>query len=257
MLIAGLLGSIDEKIELNRRKIAELEALAKTLYDYWFVQFDFPDKNGRPYKSSGGKMVWNDQLKREVPEGWEVGNLYDIATYENGLACQRFRPKNGEASLPVIKIREMHEGIGKDTEFVSANIPTRYKIHDGDLLFSWSASLETLIWCGGNGGLNQHIFKVIPKDGYSTEYVYRQISAYLINFTKMAESRKTTMGHITSDHLKQSLVVLPDQSALVSFADKVTPCFQQRIALRKSIREMTSLRDSLLPLLMNGQAVVR
>ena len=76
--IAGLLGSIDEKIELNRRKIAELEALAKTLYDYWFVQFDFPDKNGRPYKSSGGKMVWNDQLKREVPEGWEVKDLKSI-----------------------------------------------------------------------------------------------------------------------------------------------------------------------------------
>ena len=79
MPIAGLLGSIDEKIELNRRKIAELEALAKTIYDYWFVQFDFPDKNGRPYKSSGGKMVWNEQLKCEVPEGWKVGDLYDIA----------------------------------------------------------------------------------------------------------------------------------------------------------------------------------
>lgn len=151
----------------------------------------------------------------------------------------------------------MHEGIGKDTEFVSANIPTRHKIHDGDLLFSWSASLETLIWCGGNGGLNQHIFKVIPKDGYSTEYVYRQISTYLINFAKMAESRKTTMGHITSDHLKQSRVVLPNQSVLISFAGIITPCFQQRIVLQKNIRKMTSLRDSLLPLLMNGQVVVK
>ena len=78
--IAGVLGSIDEKIELNRKKIAELEALAKTIYDYWFVQFDFPDANGRPYKSSGGKMVWNGQLKREVPEGWEVGKLSNICT---------------------------------------------------------------------------------------------------------------------------------------------------------------------------------
>ena len=76
--IAGVLGSIDEKIELNRKKIAELEALAKTIYDYWFVQFDFPDKNGKPYKSSGGKMVWNEQLKREVPEGWEVGTIHSI-----------------------------------------------------------------------------------------------------------------------------------------------------------------------------------
>ena len=72
---------MDEKIELNRKKIAELETLAKTIYDYWFVQFDFPDKDGRPYKSSGGKMVWNVQLKREVPEGWDVGNLYDLAIF--------------------------------------------------------------------------------------------------------------------------------------------------------------------------------
>ena len=79
--IAGVLGSIDEKIELNRRKIAELEALAKTIYDYWFVQFDFPDKDGKPYKSSGGKMVWNEQLKREVPEGWEAKPLPQIANY--------------------------------------------------------------------------------------------------------------------------------------------------------------------------------
>ena len=82
--IAGILGSIDEKIELNRKKIAELEALAKTIYDYWFVQFDFPDKNGKPYRSSGGKMAWNEQLKQEIPAGWEVGTIGDLGEIVSG-----------------------------------------------------------------------------------------------------------------------------------------------------------------------------
>ena len=255
--IAGLLGSLDEKIELNRKKIAELETLAKTIYDYWFVQFDFPDKDGRPYKSSGGKMVWNVQLKREVPEGWDVGNLYDLAIFENGLACQRFRPEKDEMGLPVIKIREMHEGINSNTEFVSCSIPQKHRITDGNLLFSWSASLETMIWCGGEGGLNQHIFKVIPKENYSIEYVYRQLSAYLANFKKMAEARKTTMGHITSNHLTQSRVVLPPVPILRDFNSLLSSIFDQSIVLQQQTKSLIQQRDELLPLLMNGQVVVK
>ena len=241
---------------MNRKKIAELEALAKTIYDYWFVQFDFPDAKGKPYKSSGGKMVWNEQLKREVPEGWGVGNLYDIANFENGLACQRFRPKGDESSLPVIKIREMHEGVNPDTERVSANIPAKHRITDGDLLFSWSASLEAMIWCGGAGGLNQHIFKVTPHGEYPVEYVYRQLASYIVTFAKMAEARKTTMGHITTDHIKQSRVVLPSAEILSHFAASIKPIFDRRIVLRKEIRDLVAQRDTFLPLLMNGQVTI-
>ena len=255
--ISGILGSLDEKIEVNRKKIAELEALAKTIYDYWFVQFDFPDKNGKPYRSSGGKMVWNEALKREVPEGWVIGCLYDIANFENGLACQRFRPKDGETSLPVIKIREMHDGINSDTERVSTNIPAKHRIKDGDLLFSWSASLETMIWCGGEGGLNQHIFKVTPLGEYSVEYVYRQLVSYIATFAKMAEARKTTMGHITADHIKQSRIVLPSKSTLMHFATSTKTILERRLILRKEVRELIEQRDTLLPLLMNGQVVAK
>ena len=254
--IVGVLGAMDEKIAVNRWKIAELEALAKTVYDYWFVQFDFPDARGRPCRSSGGKMTWNASLKREVPDGWEVGNLYDLAVFENGLACQKFRPKGNEASLPVIKIREMHEGIGEETERVSANIPAKHQIKDGDLLFSWSASLEAMIWCGGDGGLNQHIFKVSPKDGFPIEYVYRQLSAYIKPFAKMAEARKTTMGHITADHLAKSRVVLPKREVLSKFGQATQAPFDAIVTLRQQIRELTLQRDTLLPLLMNGQVEV-
>lgn len=254
--IGKLLSSLDDKIALNRRMNAKLEQMAKRLYDYWFVQFDFPNADGKPYKSNGGKMVWNEELKREIPEGWEVGNLYDIAEYVNGLACQNYRPKESEKSLPVIKIREMNEGITADTEKVSASIPGKYRIYAGDILFSWSASLEIKIWTGETGGLNQHIFKVIPKGYFSKGYVYQQLSAYLVNFQKMAESRKTTMGHITSDHIKQSRILIPPKEVISAFTKKTLSIFNYQLSIEKETQKLTALRDRLLPLLMNGQVVV-
>ena len=254
--IGKLLSSLDDKIALNNRINAKLEQMAKRLYDYWFVQFDFPNADGKPYKSNGGKMVWNEELKREIPEGWEVGNLYDIAEYVNGLACQNYRPKESEKSLPVIKIREMNEGITADTEKVSASIPGKYRIYAGDILFSWSASLEIKIWTGETGGLNQHIFKVIPKGYFSKGYVYQQLSAYLVNFQKMAESRKTTMGHITSDHIKQSRILIPLKEIISAFNEKTFSIFNYQLSIEKETQKLTALRDRLLPLLMNGQVEV-
>ena len=255
--IGKLLSSLDDKIALNNRINAKLEQMAKRLYDYWFVQFDFPNTDGNSYKSSGGKMVWNEILKREIPDGWEVGNLYDIAEYVNGLACQNYRPKESEKSLPVIKIREMNEGITADTEKVSASIPGKYRIYAGDILFSWSASLEIKIWTGETGGLNQHIFKVIPKGYFSKGYVYQQLSAYLVNFQKMAESRKTTMGHITSDHIKQSRILIPPKVIISAFTKKTLSIFNYQLSIEKETQKLTALRDRLLPLLMNGQVEVK
>ncbi len=255
--IAAVLSSLDNKIALNRRINAKLEQIAKRLYDYWFVQFDFPNAEGKPYKSSGGKMVYNSVLKREIPEGWEVDNLYRITDFVNGLACQKFRPKDDEDSLPMIKIQEMHNGITSNTERVSANIPNKHLIVDGDILFSWSATLEVMIWKNGVGGLNQHIFKVIPKNGLTKEYVFQQLSSYVINFVKMAESRKTTMGHITSDHLNQSRVVIPPADLIEKYSSLCSSLYKEQIIVSKQIIKLTALRDKLLPLLMNGQVTVK
>ncbi len=255
--IAKILSTIDDKIELNKKINRELETMAKELYDYWFVQFDFPNAQGKPYKSSGGKMVWNETLKREIPEGWEVGNLYSIADFINGLACQKFRPKDGENALPVIKIKEMHDGITAKTEQVSENIPSKHKIFDGDILFSWSATLEIMYWYGGSGGLNQHIFKVNPKSYFPKEYVYEQLSSYIVNFIKMAEARKTTMGHITIDHLEQSKIPLPPESLIKQFKEKVYPIHLKIGQTKQENCELTKLRDWLLPMLMNGEVRVR
>ena len=255
--IGQFLKAIDDKIALNRSINHNLEAMAKQLYDYWFVQFDFPDENGKPYKSSGGKMVWNEKLKREIPEGWHCGNLFEIAVFTNGLACQKFRPKPGEKPLPVIKIREMHDGISSNPEEVSPNIPESVKVYNGDVLFSWSASLEVMVWADGLGGLNQHIFKVTSANGFPKSFYYFQLLNYVDVFKKMAEARKTTMGHITQDHLQQSTIAIPnDKDIAYKFEKRVSPILTGMVKQQEVISILTKLRDSLLPLLMNGQVSV-
>jgi type I restriction enzyme S subunit len=265
--IAKVLSDLDNKIELNNKINAELEAMAKTLYDYWFVQFDFPYSPpsegcpqdgvgiGKPYKSSGGKMVWNEELKREIPERWEVKTLLDIANFVNGLACQKFRPKENEDSYRVIKIREMGTGFTENSEFVSVNIPKKVIVFNGDILFSWSATLDVKLWTGGTGGLNQHIFKVTSKN-YPKSYYYFELLNYLKHFKMMAELRKTTMGHITQDHLRESRIAIPPKE-LINQLDKIlNPILEKKVKLEVENQELASLRDWLLPMLMNGQVTV-
>ena len=254
--IAAALSTLDDKITLNRALNDNLEAMAKQLYDYWFVQFDFPNEDGKPYKSSGGKMIWNDKLKRQIPEGWHCGTLLDIAIYTNGLACQKFRPTD-ENKLPVIKIKEMHDGISPDTEFVKSDIPEAVKVYDGDVIFSWSASLEVMLWAYGDGGLNQHIFKVTSKNNYPRSFYFYQLIDYIGNFKRMAEARKTTMGHITQDHLKQSTIALPPNADIANkLEERLLPVFDAIITNSQEIMNLTKQRDELLPLLMNGQVSV-
>ena len=255
--IGSIFSSIDRKIEVNRQINDYLEAMARQLYDYWFVQFDFPDENGMPYKSSGGKMVWNEKLKRAVPEGWRCGTLLNIATYTNGIACQNYRPTSIER-LPVIKIKEMHDGFSSETEYVRQDIPESVKVFNGDILFSWSASLEVILWARGNGGLNQHIFKVTSKNGYPRSFYYYKLLDYIVVFKQMAEARKTTMGHITRDHLEQSTIALPPSVKLPNlFERKISSVFEQYIANQQEIDQSIRMREELLPLLMNGQVFVK
>lgn len=254
--IAHILSTLDQKIAINNQINAQLEQMAKTLYDYWFVQFDFPDENGKPYKSSGGEMVYNDTLKREIPKGWEVKSLWSIAKYFNGLALQKYRPKNEYGDfLPVIKIREMNEGISANTEKASTEIPKEAIINDGDILFSWSATLDVKIWIQGKGALNQHIFKVTSNQ-YPKSFYYFELLNYLQHFKMMAELRKTTMGHITQDHLKQAFICIPSDALLSGLDQILSPIFQKIIILKKQNQQLAQLRDFLLPMLMNGQVGV-
>ena len=254
--IGNFVYDIVRKIQLNRQINDNLEAMAKQLFDYWFVQFDFPNEEGKPYKSSGGAMVWNEKLKREIPQGWHCGTLLDIAEYTNGLACQKYRPTDNN-KLPVIKIKEMHDGLSADTEWVKADIPDDVKVFDGDVLFSWSASLEVMLWAYGNGGLNQHIFKITSKNGYPRSFYFYQLIHYVGVFKQMAEARKTTMGHITQDHLRQSTIALPPNVDIANkLEEKLCPIFDEIVKNNQEIMALTKQRNELLPLLMNGQATV-
>ena len=255
--IGEIFSALDKKIELNRQINQNLEAMAKRLYDYWFVQFDFPNEEGKPYKSSGGKMKWDNKLNRNIPKDWHCGNLFEIAAFTNGLACQKYRPQKGEKPLPVIKIREMHDGITSDTEKITSNIPEKVKVYNGDVLFSWSASLEVKLWAYGLGGLNQHIFKVTSANDFPKSFYYFQLLDYVDVFKKVAEARKTTMGHITQDHLQQSTIAVPDNKNITDkFELMVSPIFKQLIRLQEEISSLTKQRDELLPLLMNGQITI-
>lgn len=249
---------LDRKISILEKENETLENLAKQIHDYWFIQFDYPNAEGKPYKTSGGRMEYDASLKRDIPQGWEVRNLPYIAVFTNGVACQKYRPQGNDTGLPVIKILDMHnKRLGK-TERVRSSIPDSVKVFNGDILFSWSASLEVMIWAYGEGGLNQHIFKVTTNNGFPKYYVYYQLLHYVQNFRRIAESRKTTMGHITSDHLKQSTIAVPSDIKICNdFNDKVSPIFDKIIKNCQEINELNTVRDYILPLLMNGQATIK
>lgn len=254
--LVRVLSSLEEKIQINNQINQELEGMAKTLYDYWFVQFDFPDQNGKLYKSSGGKMVYHPELKREIPEGWGVDSLWNIANFYNGLAMQKYRPDTTEDDyLPVIKIREMMNGFSKDTEKARLDIPTEAVVERGDILFSWSATLEVIIWGKERGALNQHIFKV-TSDIYPKSFIYFELKSYLKVFKAIAELRKTTMGHITQDHLKQAKIVVPPIELISKLDTQLQPIMSQQQILENQNQELIQLRDWLLPMLMNGQVKV-
>ena len=251
--IAGLLNLIDFKISNNKSTIKTLESTIKTIYDYWFIQFEFPSKDFKPYKTSGGEVVFNNKINKFIPVNWKVDNLYSIADFINGLACQNYRAKEGEPYYDVIKIKEMNNGITLNTEKCTQQIPTKYVIHDGNILFSWSASLNVIYWYGGTSALNQHIFKVIPKSQYLEEYTYQVLRDYVFTFSKIANSRKTTMGHITSDHIKQSVILIPPEDILSQFSDAVFPLRKKIEVCSKEIISLHKLKDFIFPLLINGQ----
>ena len=242
--VSSVLSSIDERIENLRAQNRVLEQTAKTIYDYTFLQ------------CAGHQTTYNKNLNRNIPAEWEIDNLYRIADFTNGLACQKYRPITEKEKLPVIKIREMHDGVTADTEFVRSDIPEKVIVNPGDLLFSWSASLEVMMWNGVKGGLNQHIFKVTPKEYFSLYFVYFQLKDYIGNFKRMAEARKTTMGHITTDHLNQSRIAIPDEETMKRFSSQVTPLFKKQLVNSQQIETLTTQRNTLLPLLMTGQIEV-
>lgn len=209
--------AVENKIKVNEQICEKLEATAQALYKHWFVDFEFPNEEGKPYKSSGGKMVWNEELEKEIPEGWEVKSLLDIANYKNGLAMQNYPYDTIENSLGVIKIREL--GIGKideNSDRCSNNISKDVLIENGDMIFSWSGTLKIDIWSGETAGLNQHLFKVTSIK-FPKWFYYYSSKFHLNEFIRIADSNKTSLGHIKKEHLENAFVFVPNKFKLKEF----------------------------------------
>lgn len=243
--IVSILSSLDRKIELNNKINADLEEMAQAIFKNWFVDFE-------PFKD--GKFV--DSELGMIPEGWKVGRLTEIASYMNGLAMQKFPPENNEDSLPVLKIKELGQGFcGTDSDRCSCNIKDECKIHNGDVIFSWSGTLLVDVWCGGDCGLNQHLFKVTSKD-YPKWFYYYWTKHHLQEFIHIAKDKAVTMGHIKRGHLEEAMVAIPDNDSMEKAHELFEPILSKMISLRLESSRLSTLRDTLLPRLMSGELEV-
>ena len=250
--IANILSAIDDKIQINNQINQELEAMAKTLYDYWFVQFDFPDQNGKPYKSSGGKLVYNQDLKREIPEGWGVEKLGDIANITMGQS-----PKG-------TSYNEVGEGMlffQGSTDFgwrfpvvrQYTTEPSRIAEED-DILLSVRAPVGTLNIADTRCCIGRGLAAINSKVGVNS-YIFNVMQDFKKLFD-MRNSVGTTFGSITKDDLYSLQLVYPPNELLMKF-DQSVKSFDREIKNRSRQNQgLTQLRDWILPMLMNGQVII-
>lgn len=252
--IADVLSALDDKIEVNNKINENLEAQAQAIFKRWFVDFEFPDKEGKPYKTNGGKFI--DSELGEIPLGWKIGTLTQIASYLNGLAMQKFIPEEDEKGFPVLKIKELRQGCcDSSSDLCSERINSNYIINNGDIIFSWSGTLMIDFWTGGICGLNQHLFKVKSKK-YEDWFVFLWTKHHLEDFIRIAKDKAVTMGHIKREHLDKAMILIPTDEIYNNLTKILKPIFSSIINLRIENKNLSEIRDSLLPKLMIGDIIV-
>ena len=228
--IASVLSSLDDKIDLLHRQNKTLEAMAETLFRHWFME--------------------------EAKEDWEEKPLSSIATFTNGLACQKYPPQPNEPKLPVLKIKDLTSGISDSSDWATANVDPKYIVNHGDVIFAWSASLMVKIWFGETCVLNQHLFNV-TSDEYPKWFFYQWCKYHLEEFISISQSHATTMGHIKRKDLDEAIVKVPSQSELQEMTSSFEPLMDKLITNLKQIQTLENLRDTLLPKLMSGEVRVQ
>lgn len=227
--IASILLSIDDKIDLLHHQNTTLEKMAETVFKRWFIE--------------------------EPKEEWESIPLSTMANFLNGLACQKFPPKNEIDKLPVLKIKELSNGITENSDWASTDVKPEYIVRNGDVVFAWSASLMVKIWDGQDCIINQHLFKVTSED-YPKWFYYLWCKHHLAEFISIAASHATTMGHIKRGDLDEAKVLIPNPEELELMTKQAEPLIEKIIANNIQINTLTKLRDSLLPKLMSGEVRV-
>ena len=251
--IASILSSLDDKIELNNRINSELENLAKTIYDYWFVQFDFPDENGKPYKSFGGKMVYNQELKREIPAGWEVkilANIADITMGQSPAGSSYNEEKKGEIFF------QGSTDFGWRFPIVRqyTNEPNRMA-KKGDILLSVRAPVGTLNIADNDCCIGRGLAAIRSKYEFNSYLFY--VMKYFKTIFDHLDNSGTTFGSITKDDLFNLKLVYPNEEHLKKYDLMISKYNQIILNNQKQNQQLTQLRDWLLPMLMNGQITIK
>lgn len=261
--IAAVLSALDSKVELNNRINAELEAMAKTLYDYWFVQFDFPDRGGKPYKTSGGKMVFNAELKREIPDGWQSGTLSNIGEIIGGSTPPKeiaeYFSTNGTGWITPkdLSLNGDNKFIAKgeldvtDKGLKAASLTVMPK---GVILLSSRAPVGYMAISRDKVTTNQGFKSLVPKKGYSTEFVYYTVKNLIPTIKNNATG--STFKEVPASTLKTIKTCLPDESLIKKYTSLVEGIFKRQDILEIENQQLAELRDWLLPMLMNGQVTV-
>lgn len=266
--IAKVLSDLDAKIELNNKINRELESMAKTLYDYWFVQFDFPDKNGKPYKSSGGKMVYNAELKREIPEGWVVKKLGEIVSNIGTGLNPRDNFVLGEGRNYYVTIKNIQQGrviLDNRCDNISDEsleiINRRSDLNVGDILFTSIEPVGTtylILEKPNNWNINESVFTIRPNYKLVTsEFLYMFLSGnYIKSYTKNVSAGSIHKG-VRHSVLKDCKSVLPYRICVDEFTVRIKPIINKLDLVQKENQQLSELRDWLLPMLMNGQVAVK
>ncbi len=280
--IAHILGSLDDKIELNRRMNETREEMARTLFKSWFIDFDPVHAKAtlRNHTPNHSSLDWTVEMAQayldgmdpgiaalfpdrfvdselgEIPGGWEVKPLDTVAVFQNGLALQKFRPQENEEWLPVVKIAQLRSGKADSGERSTANIRPECIIDDGDIVFSWSGSLTVKVWCGGRAALNQHLFKVTSVN-FPKWFFMHCVCSHLGDFQTIAAGKATTMGHIKRHHLSEAMCVVPNGELLAESDSLFSTLLERNISANIQSRALITLRGTLLPKLISGELRVK
>ena len=257
--IERVLCSIDDRIDLLRHTNATLESIAQAIFKSWFIDFDPVRAKAEGREPDGMDAATAALFPAEfeeselglIPKGWSVRSLDSFATYLNGLALQKYPAESDEQYLPVIKIAQLRAGHTNGADKASARLKPEYVVRDGDVLFSWSGSLEVELWCGGDGALNQHLFKVTSSDVPKWFY-YLATKHFLPTFREIAAHKATTMGHIQRGHLKEAKLAMPSAESLRMLSPLMSALIERRVIGALHARELAAVRDALLPRLISG-----
>ena len=249
--VGQLLSVVDDKIQLNKRINDNLEAMAKQLYDYWFVQFDFPNEEGKPYKSSGGAMVWNEKLKREIPEEWNVANVFDELSVQYGFPFSTELFTEEPTNIPIVRIRDILEN--SVSAYSEEEVDEKYKLQKQDLVIGMDGNFHMNYWNDNVSYLNQRSVRLRAKSKSTVSIM--QVKYDIEPYIKAKELRAkgSTVGHLSDKDLKELFVLV---SPNADFRNKFDSILAEIIENRYEMIALSKQRDELLPLLMNGQATV-